>query len=336
MIIFLHGLLGNSKNLRTPAKRLTSALPDYAALLLDLRGHGNSNNGNSHADHRRPHDFANCVEDVYETLLPMGLVGRDSPYAICGHSLGGRIALEYAHAIYRTTSVDATRVNEEDEDSTRLRMPKQTWILDSVPGIADKSVHGVLRAISSLSMDGTTTIPSRKCVVDALTSEPHGLDLSLARWIATNLRDARSGTGGGGGRSSSPSHLEWAFDLDVANELIRNFADQDFVRMIRDVTSGSSASASASSSPRSDDDEDAIPSTDVHLVMAGRNESWTDDIVSELESIPSFIPESSSPLAPSPSSSFRMHKLDKAGHWVHVDDLDGLLTLMIDGLRRHQ
>jgi hypothetical protein len=162
------------------------------------------------------------------------------------------------------------------------------------------------------------------------------LDVALARWVATNLRDD-GGTNNdqGGGRSSSStmsSSLHWTFDLDVANELIRNFANQDFVRMIRDVTAGSSLSTSSSFDPN-DDDDDGILSTDVHLVMAGKNESWTEEIVLELESIPSFIPGSSSS---SSSSSFRMHKLDKAGHWVHVDDLEGLLTLMVESLQQRR
>jgi hypothetical protein len=55
-----------------------------------------------------------------------------------------------------------------------------------------------------------------------------------------------------------------------------------------------------------------------------------------LESIPSFSRghSSSSSSSSPPSSSFRMHKLDRAGHWVHVDDLEGLMALMVDGLQQ--
>ncbi|KAL7489252.1 LOW QUALITY PROTEIN: hypothetical protein ACHAW6_015646 [Cyclotella cf. meneghiniana] len=31
---------------------------------------------------------------------------------------------------------------------------------------------------------------------------------------------------------------------------------------------------------------------------------------------------------------FQMHTLDKAGHWVHVDDLEGSLELMVEALRQ--
>jgi hypothetical protein len=42
VVVMLHGLLGNGKNLRTPAKVLTKENDNLSALLLDLRGHGNS------------------------------------------------------------------------------------------------------------------------------------------------------------------------------------------------------------------------------------------------------------------------------------------------------
>jgi pimeloyl-ACP methyl ester carboxylesterase len=281
------------------------------------------------------------VHDVFGTLAPLGLIGTDSPYAICGHSLGGRIALEYSHAVRTASSSfapsDADGGGRSDalaSEARRFRQPGQTWILDSVPGKADPSVHAVLRAVSSLP----APIPSRRWVVETLTGEPHVLDVSLARWIATNLREREEDDCGG---------IGWAFDLDVANDLVRNFADQDFVGMIRDLTadapgdpssspiSSSSSSSSSSSYSQCGDDDGPHSTTAVHLVMAGKSKSWTEDVVSELESIPSFSRgHSSSSSSSPPSSSFRMHKLDRAGHWVHVDDLEGLMALMVDGLQQ--
>ena len=308
------------------------------ALMLDIRGHGNSStaassssSSSSSSNFDRPHDFRNCVNDVFETLVPLGLVGNDSPTAICGHSLGGRLALEYAHSVMRAASSTPSSSSSSSFSAGGLRMPKQTWILDSVLGRADPSVHGVLRAVSSLRRP----FPSKNWVVNELIGEKHGLDRSLANWIATGLREETKGSsnnndggGGGEGPSSSSSSLDWAFDLDVANELVENFAMQDFVGMVRDVTTASSPRLSSMSSSNGG----LASTTAVHLVMAGKSKMWTEDIVSELESIPSFVRGSPSSPLPS-SSSFRMHKLDKAGHWVHVDDLEGLLTFMVDGLQ---
>jgi dienelactone hydrolase len=337
VIVFLHGLLGNSKNLHTPAKRLTRYLgPDYAALLLDVRGHGHSSSSTSTLTFDKPHSFRNCVMDIFQTLHPLGLVGMNSPKVIIGHSLGGRIALEYSHTLrlVGASSTSTVAHTKEKEDSIRavdkddddddiiftlgqqFHIPKQTWILDSVPGIADPSVHGVLRAISSIPLP----VPSKKWLVDTLISEPYDLELHLSRWIMTNLHDEKDGMG-----------LRWVFDLDIANELIMNFDEQDFEKMISNITSTPTDPSSSTSSSSS---------SSVHLVMAGKNNNWTEEIVSKLKSIHTYRrgeeEEESSSLSyyPTQSSSFQMHKLEKAGHWVHVDDLEGLLRLMINEIQR--
>eukprot|EP00579_Thalassiosira_antarctica_P000091 CAMPEP_0201867148 /NCGR_PEP_ID=MMETSP0902-20130614/1495_1 /ASSEMBLY_ACC=CAM_ASM_000551 /TAXON_ID=420261 /ORGANISM="Thalassiosira antarctica, Strain CCMP982" /LENGTH=347 /DNA_ID=CAMNT_0048392267 /DNA_START=381 /DNA_END=1424 /DNA_ORIENTATION=- len=302
VIVFLHGLLGNAKNLRTPAKKLTQQLPHLNALLLDIRGHGNSSSSpkttppSSSSSFAQPHNFQSCVQDIFDTLSPLGLTGPNSPTAICGHSLGGRIALQYSHFL-----CTAQKVSGENERMV-IEPPKQTWVLDSVPGQADPSVHSVLRAISSLS----TPFPSKSWLVDTLVKE-HKMNKGVAMWIATNLRD------GGGDKKS----FEWIFDLGIANELVENFSDQNFTEMIHDVTK------SKADGGTNDNDKNSM----VQLVMAGKNKFWSKEIVSELQSIPSFQKTTS------PSPLFQMHTLDKAGHWVHVDDLEGLLKLMVEGLQ---
>ena len=57
--------------------------------------------------------------------------------------------------------------------------------------------------------------------------------------------------------------------------------------------------------------------------MAGKNKEWSQEVVNKLEGIPR-----------DPAERFQMHRLEKAGHWVHVDDLDGLLDLMVGALKK--
>ena len=271
-IVFLHGLLGNAKNLRTPAKKITRQMPNLSALLLDVRGHG----GSSGSHYLQPHNFNACVQDIFETLKPLGLTDANSPMAIIGHSLGGRIGLQYTHSL------------QLQEQNHGIQVPKQTWILDSVPGTPDPSVHHVLKAISSIPLP----IQCKSTLTETLISE-YKMNKAVAMWIATNLK----------GKKNEHS---WIFDLDVANELVDNFADQNFSEMINEITNDNSNDSSSDST--------------IQLVMAGRNKEWKDDIVSELQSIPSF------------NESFFMHKLENAGHWVHVDAVNELTQLMVDGL----
>ena len=279
-IVFLHGLLGNAKNLRTPAKKLTRQLPHLSALLLDVRGHG----GSSGSQHAQPHNFHSCVQDIFETLNPLGLVGENSPTAICGHSLGGRIALQYTHTLQQK--------QQHDHD---IQTPKQTWILDSVPGTPDPSVHHVLKAISSIPLP----ISCKSTLTETLMSE-HKMNKAIAMWIASNTQPTQG----------NKNELKWIFDLEIANDLVNSFADQDFAKMIHEITNGSSSNR-------------ALDST-IQLVMAGRNKEWKEDIVSNLRSIASF------------GDSFLMHKLENAGHWVHVDAVNELTQLMVDGLSNRE
>jgi pimeloyl-ACP methyl ester carboxylesterase len=249
--------------LRTPAKKLTERLPHLTALSLDIRGHGSS------ASHPAPHTFQSCTQDVIETLQPLGLVDERSPVAICGHSLGGRIALQYSHDL--------------QQSSFNIRSPKQTWILDSVPGTPDPSVHSVIKAISSIPLPVTSKTDLSKTL-----KEEYNFNKTIAMWMASNLKPADGG-------------FEWVFDLDIANELLSNFAKQNFHEMIEVVAK----------------------EQDVHLVTGGKNREWTDSVVDALRSIPR-----------QPADRFQMHKLEEAGHWVHTDDLEGLLDLMVGALDR--
>ena len=75
-IIFLHGLLGSSRNWRAVAKSLAG---ERHAFSLDLRNHGNS-------FHQEDASVCAKVEDLRLWLEGMGL----SSVALCGHSLGER------------------------------------------------------------------------------------------------------------------------------------------------------------------------------------------------------------------------------------------------------
>mmetsp|Transcript_20063 Transcript_20063/g.24721 ORF Transcript_20063/g.24721 Transcript_20063/m.24721 type:complete len:201 (+) Transcript_20063:54-656(+) len=120
-VIFLHGLLGSGKNLRNPAKKLTQSYPDdIAALLLDLRGHGNSNHDPNLRPLQPPHTIHNCAFDIIQTMTTLGLTGENhSPIGCVGHSFGGRCALQYLHTL--------TMQNKHDNNA--VLPPKHTWLL---------------------------------------------------------------------------------------------------------------------------------------------------------------------------------------------------------------
>ncbi|XP_020599000.1 protein phosphatase methylesterase 1-like, partial [Phalaenopsis equestris] len=97
----LHGLLGSARNWRTFSRNLASELQkssplnEWRMVLTDLRNHGRSA-GIKGFD--PPHDMANAARDLANLVKSQEW---DWPDVVIGHSLGGKVALEYAASCAR-------------------------------------------------------------------------------------------------------------------------------------------------------------------------------------------------------------------------------------------
>lgn len=92
--------------------------------------------------------------------------------------------------------------------------------------------------------------------------------------------------------------FEFMFDLNIVQGVLNDFPKQDFMQMMKDSTFNVDVNEGK-----------------VYLVMAGKNSAWTSDIVNDLR----YLEE---------NQDLQLISLPKAGHWVHVDDLDGLMSAM--------
>ena len=263
-ILFLHGLLGNGRNLKTFAKQVCQ-LQNTQGHLLDLRGHGKSrispetkSSGN--------HSFEACVQDIaYTNDAKFAEQPGAHPQTLVGHSWGGRMALQYA-ATYAETTIDSS--------SSSL---KRIWLLDTVPGQAHSSVENVIDAVHQLQQ---SSVPpkDRQGLVETLTKD-YGMDMSIAQWLASSFRNG-----------------DFGFDLEVVQDIMPEFETQDFYGLLQSLL-----------------DKKTVR---VDLVRGGQNKGWDIQTLSKLESLGKTYP-----------GQFQLHVLPKAGHWVHVDDLPGLVDL---------
>ena len=75
------------------------------------------------------------------SLLPPACRGH-SPEVVCGHSLGGKVALEY--------------LVQTSEPSSSVRPPLHTWVCDSQPGLVAEGlvsdVDKVIQAVKACSL----------------------------------------------------------------------------------------------------------------------------------------------------------------------------------------
>ncbi|TPE45230.1 alpha/beta fold hydrolase [Pontibacter mangrovi] len=81
-LLILHGLFGTLDNWATLAKRLAE---HYNVFLVDLRNHGRS-------PHSEDHNYDVMADDVLQLVDELGI---PTP-AIMGHSMGGKVAMQYA------------------------------------------------------------------------------------------------------------------------------------------------------------------------------------------------------------------------------------------------
>lgn len=257
-ILFLHGLLGQGRNLKSFAKQVCT-VTGRMGYLMDLRGHGHSrlssvihttNIPTSKID--TPHSFAECVNDVARTIRTNDLSCR----TLIGHSWGGRMALQYAHQ--------------------HIDMVDRVWLLDVVPGQANESVEKVVNIVSALQ---DVEFGSKKELVYRLTKD-EGLDMGTAQWLA----------------SSYVGKGNFGFDLEVVHDILPEFGTQDFDDMLTALLEAN---------------------VKVDLIRGGKNKAWDVETLARLETLTRMFPHV-----------FGLHVLPKAGHWVHVDDLKGLVNII--------
>lgn len=116
-VLFLHGLLGSSRNWQTVGRLLSAS---YRVVALDLRNHGES-------PHTARMDYPSLAGDVYAWLSTAGL----GPVHLVGHSMGGKVAMylacHYPEQLRSLTVVDiaprAYPPRWEREFSVMRRMP---------------------------------------------------------------------------------------------------------------------------------------------------------------------------------------------------------------------
>lgn len=146
----LHGIYGAGRNWGSVARKLVEARPEWGALLVDLRQHGDS------TGFPPPHTLEAAAADLRELPHAGGV------RAVLGHSFGGKVALAYAR--------EAETV-------------EQVWVVDSTPDAREPggSAWGMLGVLRRMP----ERFEERDEAVAALTAE--GVEKPIAVWMTTNL-----------------------------------------------------------------------------------------------------------------------------------------------------
>lgn len=180
-LMILHGLLGQGQNWRTMARKIVQVKPEWAVILPDLRRHGSS------LEMPGPDTLPQAATDAIELAEsePGGVPVR----AILGHSLGGKIALEWL-----------------------LQSPvERAFVVDSTPS-PRSATEGTLKIVETLE-DNPGPFSTKADFIAAMSREPSVITM-VAQWLATSLIESD-----GGYRFGPP--------LPAIRELMASFAERD-------------------------------------------------------------------------------------------------------------
>lgn len=311
----LHGLLGSGRNWASVANSLHGRLrqqPNALAtsyVLIDLRCHGHTTSAPS------PNTLDACVDDLLEFASTSGMW----PDSLLGHSLGGKVLLQLA-----SRAQDVRCFQDHSHNGLTI------GVLDSTPGggalgqsqaqelsVQQRdSVTTVLKCIETMPLP----IPSRAAVLEMCTQ--FGLDSRVGLWLASNLTHL-SPTRNQHGEAATPrdnaensslasAGYRWLFDPAGAAELFSSHNAIDRWDVLIDGPP---------------------PGVDVHLVMAERSTRWRmDDAKQALQRVQA----NAALRVSSGRGGVKLHTLPNAGHWLHVDNPEGLVTMLAGILSEHR
>lgn len=198
---------------------------------MDLRNHGRSAEIESLEP---PHDMVNAANDLANLVKARNWAWPD---VVIGHSMGGKVALQFAESCARGDYGDS------------VSLPKQLWILDSVPGEvnpenSDGEVEKVLQTLQSLP----SSIPSRKWLVNHMIEL--GFSKSLSEWIGSNLK-------------KSGEHETWAFNLEGAVQMFNSYREKSYWPLLEHPPKG----------------------MEIAIVRAENSDRWDSNVIQRLESL---------------------------------------------------
>lgn len=255
-LFFLHGILGQGVNWRGFARQLVAQRPEWAAVLVDLRAHGDSR------DVPGDDDLAGAARDLSALRAALELpVG-----AVLGHSFGGKVALRWVA-----------------DDPGAL---EALFVVDSLPGARpDRRGSEGTVAVVDLLAELPARFDRREDFVAHVVGQ--GQPETLARWLAQSLDRIDDG---GGVR----------FGLDVAR--IRALLGDYFATDLWGAIDPPPGSLSA------------------HLIIGGRSTVYDADARARARELAAR------------HDRVHAHVLEAADHWVHVDDPEGLLAIVLEAL----
>lgn len=320
--VFLHGILGNRKNWRTPAKLFLREKPEFCAVSVDHRAHGHTN-----LVFPIPADIKStirhCVLDLDEFLSSdeyldktNSCLSSSSPHSIIAHSFGGKVALEY--------------LKYKLEDGSVL--PSNIWILDTIPGLYERK-----SSYLNLKVNSETFSQYEKMINDKQPRKPNfsaesaldilycvnnapkeyktkkealqylydqGVPKAVADWISTNLVDASDNPDAISGTYNPELPVTYSFNIEVIMEMFSDFILLDYFPFLENYA-------------KLLEEKGQAGTCQIHIVRAEKNKAWTDEILEKMNQLETKT-----------NGLVKFYTMPNVGHWLHSENPKGTIELI--------
>lgn len=190
-LFVLHGIYGAGRNWASVARRFVRARPEWGAMLIDLRLHGDS------MGFEPPHTLEACADDLKRLVEHTGTPAD----AVLGHSFGGKVALVYLRDAELSRGVAGP-----------VAVPQRTWVVDSTP--AEREPDGSAWTMLEVLRRNPGPFEDRSAGIAAV--QEAGFPKPVAQWMATNLVPSNGG-----------GEMIWRLDPDGMEALLRDFFETD-------------------------------------------------------------------------------------------------------------
>jgi esterase len=186
-VVFLHGLFGQGKNWTSIAKALADS---YRVLLIDLPNHGRS----PWTEH---FSYPHAAASIAQLITDPGREGTaDSPVAVVGHSMGGKVAM--ALALLHPALVERLCV----VDVSPVRYSTQSSFAKFIRGMRELDLQ---------------RLPDRASADRAL--EPYVPDKTVRSFLLQNLRRVPASA------DSSGAPWQWQMNLELLDDQLGEMGD---------------------------------------------------------------------------------------------------------------
>lgn len=166
-------------------------------------------------------------------------------------------------------------------EEKKLPLPKHTWVLDSLPGEYVIDENESVSKVLDVVAQCPPSFSSRDAAIQHLQGS--GIPKPIALWIATNLVRDSSG-------------VRFIFDIRTILELFEDYCKVDLWNYL----------------------ESYKGSGTIHFIRAGKNNSWTKEVLDRFSSITSS------------NKKVKLHHMPHVGHWLHSEDMHGMLKIIKD------